>query len=69
MDCDRPGRAIAQRIADQLAACASVRIVDLAPGQDDGYDLTAWLLDGANDAAGVGLDTLLKGGSDRGLWH
>ena len=46
MDCDRAGREAATRIARDLAA-AGVRgkIVDLARGRDDGYDLTDWLAD------------------------
>ncbi len=43
MDCDRPGRAAAQRIAHDLKPVAEVRILDLAPGRSDGFDLTDWL--------------------------
>ena len=44
LDCDRAGRDAAKRIAGDLKA-AGVRgsIVDLAPGREDGYDLTEWL--------------------------
>jgi DNA primase len=45
MDADRQGRAAAQRIARDLAEVADPRIVDLAPGRTDGYDLTDWLID------------------------
>jgi ribA/ribD-fused uncharacterized protein len=44
MDADRPGRDAAARIARDLdRQSAGVRIVDLAPGRDDGYDLSDWL--------------------------
>jgi hypothetical protein len=44
MDCDRVGRAAAERIAGDLdAAGATARVIDLRPGRDDGYDLTDWL--------------------------
>jgi DNA primase len=46
MDCDRAGRQAAQRIAGDLdAAGAAARVIDLAPGRADGYDLTDWLAD------------------------
>jgi hypothetical protein len=49
MDCDRPGREAAARIADDLTrAGAHARIVDLAPERDDGYDLSDWLHSGKN---------------------
>jgi hypothetical protein len=43
MDSDPAGRAAAQRISADLQAVAAVRVVDLAPARDDGYDLTNWL--------------------------
>lgn len=43
MDSDPAGRAAAQRIAADLRHIARVHAVDLAPGRDDGYDLTNWL--------------------------
>jgi hypothetical protein len=44
-DADPPGRELAERIAGDLAdAAREVVVVDLAPGRDDGYDLTDWLL-------------------------
>lgn len=44
MDCDPPGRAAARRIHEDLAhAGARPVIIDLAPGRDDGFDLTEWL--------------------------
>ena len=39
-DCDQPGRALAGDLArDLLAHAASVRLLDLAPEREDGYDL------------------------------
>jgi hypothetical protein len=46
MDCDDPGRAAAQRIAQDIAAMADPEIIDLAASRDDGYDLTDWLIEG-----------------------
>lgn len=61
MDSDRPGREAAARIARDLSAHgASARIVDLAPGRDDGYDLSDWLREGNQPGAlwspGTGID-------------
>jgi hypothetical protein len=44
-DADAAGRALAARTADDLAGVARPRVVDLAPGREDGYDLTDWLID------------------------
>jgi hypothetical protein len=47
MDCDRPGRKAAARIAEDLGrGGAHPRIVDLAPDREDGYDLSDWLCAG-----------------------
>jgi hypothetical protein len=41
-----PGRELASRIACDLHGVASELVaVDLAPGREDGYDLTDWLLE------------------------
>lgn len=45
MDADSQGRAAAERIAADLDRYSEVRVVDLAPQRDDGYDLTDWLLE------------------------
>jgi hypothetical protein len=45
MDCDRPGREAASRIASELAPCSDVAVLDLDPAREDGYDLTDALLD------------------------
>lgn len=66
MDCDRQGRAVAQRVAHALADVALVRIVDLAPDRNDGYDLTDWLLDGTPNADTLVLGCAITGRSDDG---
>ena len=44
MDSDRTGREAATRIAGDLRpAGVHGSIIDLAPGRDDGHDLTEWL--------------------------
>jgi len=45
MDADRVGRAAAARIQNDLDGIAQVTVVDLAPGREDGYDLTDALRD------------------------
>lgn len=45
MDCDRPGRDAAHRIASDLARSSEVTVLDLDPARTDGYDLTDALLD------------------------
>jgi hypothetical protein len=50
MDCDRAGRIAAERVAGDLQAAGAIaRVVDLAPGRDDGYDLTDWLAERDRD--------------------
>ena len=47
MDCDRAGRHSAARIAGDLGHRGTVAgIFDLAPGRDDGYDVSDWLRQG-----------------------
>ncbi len=55
MDADSAGRAAAIRIRDALID-ASVRVSDLAPERDDGYDLTDWLMDRGPSERSRGLD-------------
>lgn len=44
LDADTSGRVCAHRIAHDLAPhSAEVRVIDLAPEREDGYDLTGWL--------------------------
>jgi hypothetical protein len=45
MDCDEQGRAAAAAIEGDLSSLSVVRVLDLAPGGNDGYDLTGWLHD------------------------
>jgi putative DNA primase/helicase len=46
-DCDQPGRDAATRLAKALAGTAAdVRIVDLDPARDDGFDITDFFLAG-----------------------
>lgn len=50
-DCDTPGRRAATKRAQLLATiCPDVRLVDLAPERDDGFDIADWLING-NDTA------------------
>jgi len=43
-DCDRPGREAARRVASDLAGVAAdVRVLDLRPDADDGFDLSDFL--------------------------
>jgi 5S rRNA maturation endonuclease (ribonuclease M5) len=52
MDCDRPGRQAAARIAEDLERRGiAVAISDLAPGRQDGYDVSDWLRDERNHAS------------------
>jgi DNA primase len=50
MDADTQGRAMATRIAQDLAGYAATDTVDLAPDRDDGYDLTDWLMNDPSSA-------------------
>ena len=49
MDCDSPGREAARRIATDLREHGTVRVVDLNPQRDNGYDLTDALLEHAEE--------------------
>ena len=47
MDCDRPGRQAAARIAEDLERRGIVAAIrDLAPHRHDGYDVSDWLREG-----------------------
>jgi hypothetical protein len=51
-DCDAPGRGAASKVALALAPAAKdVRLVDLAPDRNDGFDMTDFLVSGGD--AGV----------------
>ena len=43
MDCDEQGRTAAATIESDLSCVSVVRVLDLAPDRDDGYDLADWL--------------------------
>ena len=45
MDCDEQGRAAAAAIESDLSSDCAVRVLDLAPHRNDGYDVTDWLLE------------------------
>ena len=50
-DCDEPGRKAALERATLLSAVSGdVRIVDLAPERDDGFDVSDWIKDGGTAA-------------------
>jgi hypothetical protein len=51
MDCDERGRAAAAAIESDLSSLAVVRVIDLAPDRNDGYDLTDGLLQGQRSEA------------------
>ncbi|GAC1401639.1 MAG: hypothetical protein NVSMB64_00090 [Candidatus Velthaea sp.] len=52
-DCDGPGRAAANARAELLSAiCADVRVLDLAPDRNDGFDVSDWL-DAGGDAVAL----------------
>lgn len=52
LDCDWQGREAAGRIAAALTdAGIEVRVVDLDPSRDDGYDLSAWTCEAAADGS------------------
>jgi DNA primase len=44
MDCDERGRVAAAAIESDLTCDSVVRVLDLAPHRNDGYDVTDWLL-------------------------
>lgn len=60
MDCDRPGREAAHRIASDLAPSCDVTVLDLDPARTDGYDLTDALLDQARGSLGLPALTRLE---------
>ena len=73
-DCDTDGRSWAQRTASALvSSAAEVRVADLAPSRDDGYDLTDWTLDQRDGWAGdpaalaASVDALVEGAHRVGM--
>ncbi len=59
MDCDSAGRRAAHEIREAFRASAvEVELIDLAPGRDDGYDLTDRILESRRSSVGsIGLRT------------
>ena len=55
MDCDEQGRAAAAAICSDLSSLGDVRVLDLAPDRNDGYDLTDWLLDEERSEVGMAM--------------
>lgn len=55
MDCDQQGREAAAAIGRDLSSLSDVRVLDLAPDRNDGYDLTDWLLDEERSEVGVAM--------------
>ncbi len=43
-----------------------MKIVDVQPSRDDGYDLTDWILDGSPNAGTIGLGGPVKARTDDG---
>jgi hypothetical protein len=66
MDCDEQGRAAAAAIGSDLSSLCDVRLLDLAPDRNDGYDLTDWLLDEERSEVGVAMsETIAMTGEKR----
>jgi hypothetical protein len=58
MDCDEQGRAAAAAIESDLSSLGVVRVLDLAPDRNDGYDLTDWMLQ-RRRSVGLAVDELI----------
>jgi len=58
MDCDERGREAAAAIESDLSSLGAVRVLDLAPDRNDGYDLTDWLRQRQRSTA-VAIDELI----------
>ena len=66
MDCDEHGREAAARVSNDLSTVSDVRVLDLAPDRNDGYDLTDWLLEiRSSDVAMTISDAIARTGNDR----
>jgi len=59
MDCDEQGRIAAAAIESHLSSLCVVRVLDLAPDRNDGYDVTDWLLQRQRSTAVVAIDELI----------
>ena len=58
MDCDEQGRIAAAAIESHLSSHSVVRVLDLAPDRNDGYDVTDWLVQRQRSTA-VAIDELI----------
>jgi hypothetical protein len=65
MDCDERGRAAAAAIESDLSSHCAVRVLDLAPQRNDGYDVTDWLLQRQRSVALV-IDDVVASTGDSG---
>ena len=65
MDCDERGRAAAAAIGSDLSTDCAVRVLDLAPDRNDGYDLTDWLLQRQRSVA-LAIDEVVATAGDAG---
>jgi hypothetical protein len=67
MDCDAPGREAAYRIfMDLIPVAKHVRVVDLWPERDDGWDLTDFLMDAHKRDDLQGARAVVRWMQDRG---
>ena len=66
MDCDEQGRAAAVAIERDLSSLSVVRVHDIAPERNDGYDLTDWLVDGGRSEVAMAIsETIVTIGDGR----
>ena len=65
MDCDERGRAAAAAIESDLSSLGAVRVLDLAPDRNDGYDLTDWLRQRQRSVA-LAIDEVIATTGDTG---
>jgi hypothetical protein len=65
MDCDERGREAAAAIESDVSSLGAVRVLDLAPDRNDGYDLTDWLRQRQRSVA-LGIDEVIATTGDTG---
>ena len=64
-DCDKPGREHAKLAAASLTAvAASVRVLDIEPGRDDGYDVSDYAADAVTDVDRAELRRCIVGAAE-----
>lgn len=64
MDCDAQGRAAAAAIESDRSPLGVVRVLDLAPDRNDGYDLTDWLLERKRSQVALALGEAIMSTGD-----